>query len=332
MIGRNRGLETWELSVVDGDILPMEEGSATDEWRVSSPSPHSLQVQLREHPGDLRGQRLRGDYICNKGRYTVGTWLATGLERSYGDTNEGTWTLSAVDTTLMLFRTHLRRAVTLPRGAGVIESARNLLTSYFPNETLAAVDTDATLRVPLSWEVGVPLLTVLSEIVAVGGHMGIHATALGDFTAPLIGAPGRKPVLTWSDEQTEFPFEPQLTLSDRLFDVPNEVLAISPGSDTSPGLTGRWGDETAIAKYGRHTVSIRVEAANQEAANALARQHAMQVATTELTVTAPWEPLRSGDAVGLNWSEKGIVKLATLVGWSQNWVPGAETTYTLQEG
>lgn len=82
MIGRNRGRATYALRLVEGGAeLPVVEGSGSDDWSPGRTSPHGMTVELREHPGDIRGQMLRGAYRCDKGEYAIGTWLPTGRYR-----------------------------------------------------------------------------------------------------------------------------------------------------------------------------------------------------------------------------------------------------------
>lgn len=332
MIGRTRGLESYRLRIVDGGELPLVEDSGSDDWQQGRTSPHGMSAQLREHPGDLRGALLRGTYRCDKGTWTVGTWVPTGLARAVTDSAD-TWTLQAVDPTVLLARIKLRRPVTLATGADIENESRALLEQYRPGIPLATVDTDATLRVPLTWEAGTPLLTALSEILAAGGHEPIRPTRDGGLTAPLIGAAGPEPVITWSDDGTGSAFLPALDLTDRLLDVPNEVLAIAPGAGSTPGIVGRWADLAAIERYGLHSETVRVEATSQAAADALAAQegHRLQARAASLSIGGPWEPVEAGSTTALTWTGRDVTRLATLTGWSHQWQPGAETAYTLQE-
>ena len=332
MIGRSRGVETWRLHVVDGDELPIVEGTGSDDWQAGRTSPHGMTVQLKEHPGDLRGALLRGTYRCDKGAWVIGTWVPTGLTRALSD-GPDVWTLSAVDTTVLLSRIQLRRALTLPTGADIEAEARTLLDIYRPGTALATVDTDATLRVPLTWDVGTSVLTALSEMLAAGGHESVRPTRMGDYTAPLIGAAGREPVIEWADDQIGGRFLPEMELVDRLLDTPNEVLAVAPGSGSTPGIVGYWSDLAAIERYGRHTDTIRVEAASQDAANAQAAQRGreLQAHAAEFTVTGPWEPVDAGSLAALTWAERDIARLATIRGWSHKWAPAADTAYSMQE-
>lgn len=337
MIPAGRGRERWTLSLHErtGEHvtdLVMLEGSGADDWDSSREVPHRLSCVLGQEPPPLRGRVLRGTYQCLGTSHQLGTWVPKAVVPRHTETGT-TWVLTAFDPTVRLADAKLSRRVSWPAGTSVDPAVRQLVADHVQDVAILVDAASETLREPITLDAGSTVLAGANRLLVTAGLSPLRPDLHGRLLSRRLGSTASPvPALTWSDTGDGAKFLPELEMPEIDPQLPNEVIAIAAGGEANAGVVGYWSDPAAIAAYGRITEQIEIVATSQLAAHAQAREHGERPRRVAQQVSwgGPWQPVRGGQVVRLDWTRRRVSVLAELTQKVSQWSPGMPTTFTGQ--
>lgn len=326
-------MSDWTLAVVERDgthVAHLDLLGGSMDLGQSSPHPHRLTATVGPDGIDAL---IRGRYVTASRDGSPAEWFAaTDKPRSLESVSES-YALTCIDSTGPLGWAKLRKGITVGRAAFVREAALDLLADYAPLIQVTIGDNDGTLREPLAWSPGTPLIDVLNPVLEAGGMTPILPVADGGLESTPWTAPSERALAaTFSTDPDGSPFLPAMTIGDPLMPAPNEWLAITRGT---PSIVGRWADEASIAEVGAITEIVpgEVDATDLAAANLIARRYAESSRPRRrLSFVARYEPrARPGAVVAVEWPRWGVHGRYEVISARVTLDRPADTAYELLE-
>lgn len=334
-------VESWALEAItpQGEriaSLPLVEGSGRHDWSLTAANPSSMTATLGDRLADGAALPdwgdvwLRGVYRCNGEPHILGTWVASKAPTKLTATRRTT-TLTGYDPTVLLSRAALRSGITYPQGTPIAETVQSLIALYTPAVSASIGDTDDTLRVALSFNVGTPVLTVCNKLLEAAVYRPLSPTRAGQiFTARWQPYEQRPTVGTFGHDDYHLLYLPDVTADDNLLSRPDQVTAEGKGGQDADPIIGMW-PEYAIPNG--VSVHITTEASDAPAVVLAARRHYEESRARSLTapITGPWQPVKPGEVLGWRWDRHGVDVRAELMSLSSQWARKSPTTYQLRE-
>lgn len=335
---------SWRLDAITaGGVqvarLALRDGSGSHDWTLDAEVPLSLRADIGPRiltddgkPTDiplpeLGGLWLRVTHRINGVPHVVATGPITGAPRHFAEGE--TVRLRGMDPTRLLQRAGLRSRLTLPTGTPVAETVKSLIGAYAPSVVAAIPDTDETLREPLSYDPGAPVLPVVNALLTAAGYTPLAPRPDGTLWSARWTPPAERPITLTFDRDAEAPYLPDLELGDDAFDRPDEVIARTRGSQDAPAVVGRWPD---WAPPDAVTETIDVEATTTQAATLQARQHwtERQMVTRETEIDGPWQPITPGHIARFTFTRHGVDLLTEVRALGTTWDLRGSTRYRLR--
>ncbi len=165
--------------------------------------------------------------------------------------------LELYDKLLVLDQQLTTTSVSFPAGTVVTTAVRTVI-GWSGETNLAVTDSTETLRQPMAWEVGTPLLTIANALLDALGFFSLWCDGDGKYVASPYIAPSARPV-AWAFDGADAVYLPDYDTDADYYSVPNRLTAVSKSApdtaalvatatdtDSPLGYTarGRWVDAT----------------------------------------------------------------------------------------
>jgi hypothetical protein len=184
-----------------------------------------------------------------------------------------------------------RRKITNPlqllAGVNVATAVATLLADA--GETLTAItDNGETLRTAKTWPAGTPYLEIINKLAVDGGYFSLSVDGDGRFTlAPSTRADARAPRHEFLDGNTSI--HSGVFTVERNVDIPDQIIAVTAGTDTTAALIGYAPDAGTYA----YTETVDTDSTSQAEATAYAFRvyYARRAKRTTLTINIAPMPM-----------------------------------------
>lgn len=275
--------------------------------------------------GDAVVEWPLGVYLCSA---PVETWSADGRR---------TWRVELLDKLLVLDEDKIDGTYSLAAGTVVTDAVRAVIAAS--GQTGAAVtDSAETLTSGMVWPAGTSRLRICNDLLASINFFSLRCDGDGQYVAAPYQPPSeRVPVWDFSPSEASI-VTPAFTRDQDLAGIPNKVVLVTAGTDSTPSLVGVASNvdpssPTSQPSRGRWVVHSEdnVEATSQAVVDALAARRLLDLSTAVATQEiehAP-VPLALNDVVTRTWPTGSA--LASVQGWSLTTGGGSLMRTTLRE-
>lgn len=187
---------------------------------------------------------------------------------------------SLLDKTSILDARLVGQTFSVAAGQNVVSNVTQILTVLFGESNVAITPSSKTLSTALTWSPGDSYLKVVNDLLSAIAYNNLWADRFGQFRAePWVDPASQQPAHVFARGETAIHL-PTFTVSQDVSGVPNEVVCLTAGTDTTAGMYSRVTNEDASSPYSYQArqrwvsaVYTDVAAADQATLDTIAHQH-----------------------------------------------------------
>ena len=301
---RSHRSPTWTVNIVGGGTLDGVQG--VDITRSASASIKGrgyLNIVDVGQDIDWEHVRLAPRYSTGAGaEWGIGHYVATAPQEQWAD-GKRSWSIEVFDVNQDLDRRKITDTLQLLAGANVATAIATLLADA--GETLTAItDNGETLRTTQTWPAGTSYLEIINKLATkTGGYFSLSVDLDGRFTlAPYVRPQARATRHEFLDGNTSI-HSGKFTV-ERNVDIPEQIIAVTAGTDTTAALVGYAPDAGTYA----YADTVDTDSTSQAEATAYAFQvyYARRAKRTTLTINHAPMPLAPSDVIRFRSTAAGL--------------------------
>jgi hypothetical protein len=184
-----------------------------------------LSVKSKNPPAWYGDKLLRVSATVNGQSWVLGTFIPSIPSVGYGDGIDE-FDIELNDKLLFLEQAATGGALAEPKGRNIAQAVSGHIRQQAGTFYANVPDTGRVLHRNLVWDAGTPYLTIINDMLDYMGYFSLSCDPFGNYYALPYQTPKERPLKYRWEEGAESLFEPEITWTHDMYNVPNKVVYI----------------------------------------------------------------------------------------------------------